>query len=88
MRGGGLDLFVHLILLILIQVSGEMDPGGTEPRDADDRPADGDSLGICHLHGSGHRSKSFLQYPGVRCGMAQTAFLGVGWGWQLQGWSI
>lgn len=54
MRGGGLDLFVHLILLILIQVSGEMDPGGTEPRDADDRPADGDSLGICHLHGSGH----------------------------------
>lgn len=54
MRGGGFDPFVHLILTILIQVSREMDPGATEPRDADDRPADGHPLGICHLHGSGH----------------------------------
>ena len=54
MRGGGPGLLVHLILLVVIQVSREMDPGGTEPRDADDRPANGDSLGICHLHGSGH----------------------------------
>lgn len=48
------DPFIHSNVTILIQVSGEMDPSGTKPRDADDRPADGHSLGICHLHSSGH----------------------------------
>lgn len=54
MRGAGCDSFFHPILTILIQVSGEMDPSGTKPRDADDRPANGDSMGICHLYSFGH----------------------------------
>lgn len=54
---GELDLthsFIHPAWATFMQVSGEMDPSGTKPRDADDRPADRDPLGICHLHSPGH----------------------------------
>lgn len=54
MMGAGFDPFTHSVLIVVIQVSGEMDSGRTKSRDADDRLADGDSLGICHLHGPGH----------------------------------
>lgn len=54
MKGAGFDPFIDLILIIPLQVSGEMDPSGKKPRDADDRPADRDSVGICHFHSSGH----------------------------------
>uniref|UniRef100_A0A8C3B566 Mitochondrial chaperone BCS1 n=1 Tax=Cairina moschata TaxID=8855 RepID=A0A8C3B566_CAIMO len=52
--------------VLLPQVPEEVDSHRAQPGEADDRPAHGNPLGVCHLHSAGHRPGDLLQHPAGR----------------------